>query len=939
MKLIEEQQKYLAWKLSGLKIDEGRLTGVMSEAHVDLNPHQVQAALFALQSPFSKGVILADEVGLGKTIEAGIVISQMWSEGKRAIIIVVPASLQKQWKAEMEEKFFIPTYILRGESTPDLTNKTHIYICSYNYAASHTKEIRLHNWDLTVIDEAHKLRNVYKSGQKQAKDIKDAFVDCKKLLLTATPLQNSIQELYGLVSVIDDKIFGDIKSFNAKYGYNLVDNQDKFLDLKQRLKPVIHRTLRRQVEDYIKYTKRIPMVMEYTPYPEERELYALLTKYLSREDTYGIPSAQRKLMLLVFRKVMASSTMAVAHTIKTVIERLQNYLDQIERQSTYSSFESELDDMFGGDADDILEENGFSESKRNLFTEHDIAPINSELSELKTIYEKAKSITKNKKGESLLKAVKTGFKKMEELGASQKALVFTENKTTQQYIKSILEGNGYKGKLVLFNGDNNDEESNQIYKDWLDRNLGNMDETDPEINRRQALVDYFRDSASIMIATEAAAEGINLQFCSLVINYDLPWNPQRIEQRIGRCHRYGQKHDVVVINFINKGNAADKRVYELLQNKFHLFDGVFGSSNEVLGAITSGTNIESKIANLYQNCRTEEEIKAAFTELQKEVEDVVEEEMSKTRRKLLESMNDDVLDLMQIYDESRKRISEYNQWLWDLTLSYLGNDARVKDANNYVFTLLRNPFMHGIQRKADYAFNCHNASMRNYRVGCDLAQSIIKAVKEMEIPHHNVYLEKFESPEANSGYLALEVIHYESSLHSDDKILLIAMDEHGNDLSEGFTEKLINSPMLSESSFCIPEEILKKEETLRQQKQAKLTKAENALLEQLSLSETTKIEKWQEDQLYLLDKAIDDALAKRQEAKRNRDKAMTEAERQKYQSMMEDCDIPIFKARQAKKKRTDKIAEEAAKMKATVAKRIKPAITSKKIFFIHWTIK
>ena len=302
-------------------------------------------------------------------------------------------------------------------------------------------------------------------------------------------------------------------------------------------------------------------------------------------------------------------------------------------------------------------------------------------------------------------------------------------------------------------------------------------------------------------------------------------------------------------------------------------------------------------------------------------------------------MNDDVLDLMQIYDESRQRISEYNQWLWELTLSYLGNDARVKDSDNYVFTLLRNPFMHGIQRKADYAFNCHNARMRNYRVGCDLAQSIIKAVKEKEIPHHNVYLEKFESPEANSGYLALEVIHYESSLHSDDKILLIAMDEHGNDLSEDFTEKLINSPMLSESSFCIPEEILKKEETLRQQKQAKLTKAENALLEQLSLSETTKIEKWQEDQLYLLDKAIDDALAKRQEAKRNRDKAMTEAERQKYQSMMEDCDIPIFKARQAKKKRTDKIAEEAAKMKATFAKRIKPAINSKKIFFIHWTIK
>src|SRR6516162_4682354 len=126
-----------------------------------------------------------------------------------------------------------------------------------------------------------------------------------------------------------------------------------------------------------------------------------------------------------------------------------------------------------------------------------------------------------------------------------------------------------------------------------------------------------------MIATEAAAEGINLQFCSMVVNYDLPWNPQRIEQRIGRCHRYGQRYDVVVVNFLNKNNAADQRVYELLAEKFKLFSGVFGASDEVLGAIESGVEFEKRIVSIYQNCRSTEEIESAFERLREEMDNKI----------------------------------------------------------------------------------------------------------------------------------------------------------------------------------------------------------------------------------------------------------------------------------------------------------------------------
>src|SRR6476660_86516 len=137
-----------------------------------------------------------------------------------------------------------------------------------------------------------------------------------------------------------------------------------------------------------------------------------------------------------------------------------------------------------------------------------------------------------------------------------------------------------------------------------------------------------------MIATEAAAEGINLQFCSLVINYDLPWNPQRIEQRIGRCHRYGQRHDVVVINFVNERNDADRRVLELLAEKFSLFNGIFGASDEVLGTIESGMDFEKRILAIYQECRTPAEIEEAFRALQEEMDERIRTRMDDTRRML-----------------------------------------------------------------------------------------------------------------------------------------------------------------------------------------------------------------------------------------------------------------------------------------------------------------
>src|SRR5271166_6749346 len=224
--LTHYHAKYFAYELTKRCPSDSieKLAGALVDAQVDLNPHQVEAALFAFRSPLSKGALLADEVGLGKTIEAGLVISQRWAERKRRILVIVPSNLRKQWHQELSEKFFLPCAILESKSYNqaikggnfrplDLDRK--VVICSYQFARSKAADVRATPWDLVVIDEAHRLRNVYKPSNVIANTLKQALTQKQKLLLTATPLQNSLLELFGLVSFIDEYTFGDLKSFRA----------------------------------------------------------------------------------------------------------------------------------------------------------------------------------------------------------------------------------------------------------------------------------------------------------------------------------------------------------------------------------------------------------------------------------------------------------------------------------------------------------------------------------------------------------------------------------------------------------------------------------------------------------------------------------------------------------------------------------------------------
>jgi superfamily II DNA or RNA helicase len=821
---------YLAHELTKRSPSDnvGKLTQALADAQVDLNPHQVEAALFAFRNPFSKGAILADEVGLGKTIEAGLILSQKWAERKRTLLIIMPANLRKQWSQELADKFFLPSIILEAKSFNEEINRGNlnpfqqncIIICSYQFAKSKEPYLRQTPWDLVVIDEAHRLRNVYKGTSKIATSIKYSVAPFPKLLLTATPLQNSLLELYGLVSIIDDYAFGDQQSFRSRFS-RLAATED-YEELKERLKPICKRTLRRQVLEYVPYTNRHALVQEFVPTTEEQQLYDLVSEYLQGEKLYALPSSQRKLITLVLLKLQASSTYAISETLRGMVGRLDKA--ELKAEGVTASPEELTADLDTYDelADEWDEDPGASTLNTAILDDQQLAELKAEKAKINEIFRLAESIVKNAKGEVLLTALRRGFraaaKAQEQQGQAtlqNKAIIFTESRRTQEYLFRILEETEFAGKVMLFNGTNTDPLSKEIYQAWLNVHAGTDRITGSKTaDMRQALVDHFRDTASILIATEAAAEGINLQFCNLVVNYDLPWNPQRIEQRIGRCHRYGQKFDVVVVNFLNKSNAADVRVYELLDEKFKLFNGVFGASDDVLGAVESGIEFEKRIVAIYQKSRSPQQIAFEFDELQKEFETEISQGQRSAREKLLDNFDQEVVEKVRV--ESKIALDRFQNQLWKLTRHVL-KDAAEFDESAHLFRLKYNPFKDQPINAGPYHVGKSVPEANTYRIGHPLAKCVIAKAIASNLPAANIVFDYagarrnisvLQRLVGSSGYLCCSKVTF-TALETEDRLILAGMTDDGISLDEEICRRLFDLPANVCEPIRVPDDISK----------------------------------------------------------------------------------------------------------------------------------
>ena len=468
--------------------------------HVEFLPHQIDTAHQAIEQMNGRA-ILADEVGLGKTIEAGLILKEYMIRGLvNKVLILVPASLVSQWVQELNEKFYIPAIAYRKNYAWDQYD---IIISSIDTAkrSPHRENILDLEYDFILIDEAHKLKN--------HKTINYSFVQSLKkkycLLLTATPVQNNLLEIFNLVSILKPGHLGNYDTFLKRYGKDRkMIKQDVYL--KQLIQKVMIRNTRR--ETTLNDVKRNIRTIWLDFTPEELEVYQELANLAKPLSTFS---------KITFLRELCSSREACYLSLKKVVD--------------------------------------------NKEVTNVIEPIITKIEQL----------PHHIKAQKVVEVIK-------EIG-DEKVIIFTEYRATQHYLQWYLQQHGISS--IPFRGGFKSGK-----KDWM----------------RQ----LFKDHNQVLIATEAGGEGINLQFCSHLINYDLPWNPMRLEQRIGRIHRYGQKNDVQIYNFAIH-QTIDEHIMTLLYEKIHLFEQVIGQLDDILAELDI-TDIEAEIESIFTTSTSRGEV-------------------------------------------------------------------------------------------------------------------------------------------------------------------------------------------------------------------------------------------------------------------------------------------------------------------------------------------
>ncbi|HEX4961484.1 MAG TPA: SNF2-related protein [Thermoanaerobaculia bacterium] len=695
--------------------DRERYAASQRQARIDPNPHQIDAVIFALRRLREGGCILADEVGLGKTIEAGLVIAQSRAEGAQRILLIVPKSLIGQWQNELFNLFGIQTredpasFLLPG-----------VYLVGREFAGSERGAASLGAvppFDLAVIDEAHEIfaglhrRYGRDGGYDEASDeammahrVRGFLRSAPVLLLTATPMQNSLAELWGLVQYVEPTgtLLGDITTFRkvfcAEDDRTLVPGQEH--ELKRRLDMVLQRTLRRQAQEFLDrpFTQRRCRLYEYAMSADERLLYDDVTEYLLQPSLFAFAGQQRRLLLIGFHRRMASSIPALAASLENVASRLRRL---VAGQSPVETAGEMLRDLEDEDEAVPAEEGPVPV---------DPAGAAEELARVEGLLARARSLPSDAKARSFQEAIRVILDLGRDGRGSGKAVVFTESITTQEYLRELLLDLGLQDEeITLFRGVNDHARATQALARWQQEEgarLAPGSRPSRDVAVRLALVHEFLTRSKVLVCTEAGAKGLNLQFCETVINYDLPWNPQRIEQRIGRCHRYSQKRDVTVVNFINRDNEGQQLTFEILSQKLDLFGKVLDASDTVLHEPRTDTpeiavsalavEVQNDLQNIYSRSRTIEEITREIAALRDKVEgrrEAYEREYKRTSQIIESRFDEDVREVFRrLRDELPEALAQFDRDLADLVEGYLNASQveyrRSEAGNRAVFEIL-----------------------------------------------------------------------------------------------------------------------------------------------------------------------------------------------------------------------------------------------------------
>lgn len=696
------------------------LAAAQRQGRIDPNPHQIDAVVFALKRIPDGGCILADEVGLGKTVEAGLVIAQLLAEGTQRILLIVPKSLVGQWQTEMSSLFGIE--LREGAADPEAFAGNGVFIVHREFAGGLTGAPLLSSadpFDLVVIDEAHEIfAGIHKRFDKQGEykaDSKDAQIagrvrDFLKpagtpvLLLTATPIQNHLVELWGLVQYVvqTNELLGDLPTFRELF----CSDGDRSLheslqaELQRRLATVQQRTLRKQAQEFLEFpfVERQAKVIEYSMSDEERAIYEGVTAWLMDPYQCSFSTKSSRLLQIGFHRRMGSSLAALRASLEKVVVRLESQLSQLKggpdsqqlhsaaagkgeaatwHDAQWGDLERELRAEFEIDeddertlaklqrADDLEEPGGHDEDRGDPDAPPTRGRIQDELDRVLGFIEQLKSVPRDSKAEVLLQTLRVIHDRFEQDGeGTGKAIIFTESIKTQDFLFEFLVQKGYAATdITLFRGHNDGPRVREALEAWecdVGEGFKTGSRPSPQVAVRLALIDEFRKRSRIFISTEAGAKGLNLQFCETLINYDLPWNPQRIEQRIGRVHRYRQEHGVTVFNFLDRGNEAQKLTFEILSQKLDLFGRVLDASDVVLHEAGTdcpeplvsslGVQFESDLRRIHQQARSLDEVTEQLKAFRKNIEqrrDDFDEKQKQTSSLISTRLDDSVQQVFQ----------------------------------------------------------------------------------------------------------------------------------------------------------------------------------------------------------------------------------------------------------------------------------------------------
>ncbi|MCI8471483.1 MAG: DEAD/DEAH box helicase [Clostridiales bacterium] len=576
--------------------NEDKLVPVFASSDIQIYPFQVAAASFAMRSPYQKGVILCDEAGMGKTHEAMLVVVQKWLEGTNRILIAVPnADLLMQWIDTIDRCYTIPYVVLTNredwnqnitDASPNAFEQNAVILTTYNFLADQQEAAKDIKWNLTVFEEASALSSVCNEDNKQAKILKDIAEDSFKILLTGTPIEKNIMDLYGLMYFIDETVLPDAETYKKRY----LRKPENYPELAERVSKYCFRTLRAQAKQYAKIPERIHITYEYDVLSKERELSEMVLAYANKTDRIAMPELDNYRSTLKLLGYSGSSTVAVLHTIKREIKQIQN--------------------MEGAE---------------------------SEVVELRKMVDVAESITIDNKAKMLLLALRKLLPILKKFGANKKALIFTESVETQKYLYHLLKE---KYKTHIYNG-----------------------------SADYSVIKEFKKHGEILLSTDNGARGFDLQESALVINYDLPYNTLKMEQRIDRCHRLDQQNDVLVLTFIDKNNYADVRKLQLVNKRHILADGVFGVSDAVIGGFTDDLN--AAISEFTEKARTKEQIQTDYLDTLDAHEEENRQLVFETENILFTTFTRELAGKVKVtpkYVEEKAR--EYNAQLWKIVKSF-----------------------------------------------------------------------------------------------------------------------------------------------------------------------------------------------------------------------------------------------------------------------------